>query len=79
MAHLLAKFRIDYTSLTMVVGITDEPQPTTTEYFNKILEGFKETDQNVDKGKKNSFDFLTRMKVLPGIEKNKLPTNRRMQ
>jgi hypothetical protein len=22
---------------------------------------------------------LTRMKVLPGIEKNKLPTNRRMQ
>ncbi|KAJ9588114.1 hypothetical protein L9F63_018505, partial [Diploptera punctata] len=42
MASLLSKFRIDYQSLTMVTGITEKPQPNTVDFFNEVLEGFRE-------------------------------------
>lgn len=44
MASLLSKFRIDYQSLKMVTGITEKPQSSTVNLFNKLLEGFREED-----------------------------------
>jgi solute carrier family 12 sodium/potassium/chloride transporter 2 len=42
MAHLLAKLRIDYSSLIMLQGITDMPKEVTIRMHNALLEGFKE-------------------------------------
>lgn len=50
MASLLSKFRIDYQSLKMVTGITEKPQSSTVNLFNKLLEGFREED-GIDSGK----------------------------
>lgn len=44
MASLLSKFRIDYQSLMMVTGITEKPQTSTVNFFNELLEGFREED-----------------------------------
>lgn len=44
MASLLSKFRIDYQSLKMVSGITEKPQTETINFFNKLLDGFREED-----------------------------------
>ncbi|XP_047121340.1 bumetanide-sensitive sodium-(potassium)-chloride cotransporter [Schistocerca piceifrons] len=41
MANLLTKFRIEYSSLTMVSGITEKPQPDTLAFFEKLIEGLK--------------------------------------
>lgn len=46
MANLLAKFRIDYSSLTMVQDITDPPQPETTKLFEDITKKFTEESAN---------------------------------
>lgn len=48
MANLLAKFRIDYSSLTMVQDITETPQPETTKLFEDITKKF--TTESVDEG-----------------------------
>ncbi|CAH2049309.1 unnamed protein product, partial [Iphiclides podalirius] len=44
MANLLAKFRIDYSSLTMVQDITEPPQPETKSLFDETIKKF--TDEN---------------------------------
>ncbi|XP_022824649.1 bumetanide-sensitive sodium-(potassium)-chloride cotransporter isoform X2 [Spodoptera litura] len=48
MANLLAKFRIDYSSLTMVQDITDPPQPETTKLFEDITKKFTDESANPD-------------------------------
>ncbi|XP_032514353.1 bumetanide-sensitive sodium-(potassium)-chloride cotransporter [Danaus plexippus] len=40
MANLLAKFRIDYSSLTMVQDIMEPPQAETKKLFEEIIKGF---------------------------------------
>ncbi|CAH2087504.1 unnamed protein product [Euphydryas editha] len=40
MANLLAKFRIDYSSLTMVQDITELPQPETKKTFEELIKKF---------------------------------------
>lgn len=42
MANLLSKLRIEYSSLTMLQGITDHPKDETIRLHNKILDGFME-------------------------------------
>lgn len=42
MANLLSKLRIDYTSLTMLQGITEKPKNSTIKMHNQLLEGFLE-------------------------------------
>lgn len=49
MANLLSKFRIDYSSLTMVQDITEAPQAETKKMFEDIIKKF--TDENVREGK----------------------------
>lgn len=48
MATLLAKFRIDYSSLTMVQDISEAPQPETTKTFEELISKF--TDENAPEG-----------------------------
>ncbi|CAK1580927.1 unnamed protein product [Parnassius mnemosyne] len=40
MANLLAKFRIDYSCLTMVQDITEPPKPETKQLFDEIIKKF---------------------------------------
>lgn len=42
MAHLLAKLRIDYSSLIMLQGITEKPKESTIRMHNILLDGFRE-------------------------------------
>lgn len=42
MANLLSKLRIDYSSLTMLQGITDKPRSTTVQMHNHIIRNFRE-------------------------------------
>lgn len=44
MANLLAKFRIDYSSLTMVQDITEPPQTDTKQMFDDLIKKFTEED-----------------------------------
>lgn len=44
MASLLSKFRIDYSSLTMIQDISESPKQETVTMFNKLLDGFREED-----------------------------------
>ncbi|XP_072938036.1 bumetanide-sensitive sodium-(potassium)-chloride cotransporter [Epargyreus clarus] len=44
MANLLSKFRIDYSSLTMVQDITEAPQPDTKELFEEVIKKFTSED-----------------------------------
>lgn len=51
MASLLAKFRIEYSSLMMVTGVTEKPKPETVAFFDDLIHPFKEngtTTQNSD-------------------------------
>ncbi|PZC84037.1 bumetanide-sensitive sodium-(potassium)-chloride cotransporter isoform X1 [Helicoverpa armigera] len=48
MANLLAKFRIDYSSLTMVQDITEPPQPETTALFEEVTKKFTDKSANPD-------------------------------
>ncbi|XP_055375446.1 bumetanide-sensitive sodium-(potassium)-chloride cotransporter [Condylostylus longicornis] len=42
MAALLSKFRINYSSLTMLQGVTDMPSPQTVKSHEKLLKGFQD-------------------------------------
>lgn len=42
MANLLKKLRIEYSSLTMLQGITDRPKDATIQMHEKLLDGFRE-------------------------------------
>ncbi|CAB3385412.1 Hypothetical predicted protein [Cloeon dipterum] len=42
MASLLSKFRIDYSSLTMINNISDRPHPSTVMQFEEIIKPFRE-------------------------------------
>lgn len=42
MANLLAKLRINYSSLVMLEGVFDQPKEGTTRMHSKLLEGFME-------------------------------------
>lgn len=42
MANLLAKLRIEYSSLTMLQGITDKPKEETIIMHQNLLKGFLE-------------------------------------
>lgn len=46
MAQLLSKFRLDYSTLTML-QLNDRPKPITIEFFETLIDDFK-TDQEVD-------------------------------
>jgi solute carrier family 12 sodium/potassium/chloride transporter 2 len=50
MANLLAKLRIDYSSLTMMQGITDKPKEETIKMHMKLLDGFMEGDNEQNQG-----------------------------
>uniref|UniRef100_A0A7G3ATH7 Putative solute carrier family 12 n=1 Tax=Lutzomyia longipalpis TaxID=7200 RepID=A0A7G3ATH7_LUTLO len=47
MANLLNKLRIDFSSLTMVEGVTDKPKEETIRMHEKILSGFLEGQGDV--------------------------------
>lgn len=42
MANLLSKLRIDYSSLTMLEGVTERPQESTIAMHRKLIKGFVE-------------------------------------
>ncbi|XP_046400578.1 bumetanide-sensitive sodium-(potassium)-chloride cotransporter [Ischnura elegans] len=46
MAILLSKFRIDYSSLKMVYTVGETPKKETAQFFESLLQGFKEGDSN---------------------------------
>lgn len=48
MANLLSKFRIDYSSLTMVQDITEAPQESTKKLFEEVTKKF--TDESASEG-----------------------------
>lgn len=48
MANLLAKFRIDYSTLTMVQDITEAPQEETKKLFEEVTKKF--TEENANEG-----------------------------
>lgn len=48
MANLLSKFRIDYSSLTMVQDITEAPQDETKKLFEEVTNKF--TDESASEG-----------------------------
>jgi len=42
MASLLSKFRIDYSSLTMIHNVSDKPHSSSYMFFEEIVKPFKE-------------------------------------
>ncbi|XP_054288120.1 bumetanide-sensitive sodium-(potassium)-chloride cotransporter isoform X2 [Macrosteles quadrilineatus] len=46
MANLLAKFRINYTSLTMIHDISEPPRQGTITFFENLISGFRESNKN---------------------------------
>jgi solute carrier family 12 (sodium/potassium/chloride transporter), member 2 len=59
MASLLSKFRIDYSSLTMIHNVSDKPHPTTNSFFEEIIKPFRERPGAADGIIQNlSFDLL---------------------
>lgn len=46
MANLLSKLRIDFSSLTMLEGVTEKPQPETIAMHSAMLNGFLEGQGN---------------------------------
>lgn len=49
MASLLAKFRIDYSDLTVIPDITKKPQDKTTQFFELLIRDFKvNEEENAD-------------------------------
>ena len=62
MANLLSKFRINYSSLIMLHGVTDLPNPATIERHEKLLDGFRQgmhPDCFVSESEKNSLQEKT--------------------
>ena len=59
MASLLAKFRIDYASLTMVEDITEKPKEETQQLFNKILRDYAgKTEEESEESVKSNFMII---------------------
>ena len=59
MASLLSKFRIDYSSLTMIHNVSDKPHPNTNTFFEEIIKPFRERPGAADGSiKKLCFDLL---------------------
>lgn len=56
MANLLGKFRIDYSSLTMVQDITEAPQDETKKLFDEITKKF--TDDSAGEGNTNQYSII---------------------
>ncbi|XP_063227060.1 bumetanide-sensitive sodium-(potassium)-chloride cotransporter [Bacillus rossius redtenbacheri] len=48
MASLLSKFRIEYSRLVMVTGITEQPKEETVSWFNVLLEEYRENNGSPD-------------------------------
>uniref|UniRef100_A0A1B6EM82 Bumetanide-sensitive sodium-(Potassium)-chloride cotransporter n=1 Tax=Cuerna arida TaxID=1464854 RepID=A0A1B6EM82_9HEMI len=48
MASLLSKFRIKYTSLTMIHNISEPPKQETINFFENIISGFRESNKNAE-------------------------------
>lgn len=48
MASLLAKFRIDYSDLTLIPDITKKPDESTTKYFNSLIKDFRTSSNSTD-------------------------------
>lgn len=44
MANLLSKLRIDYSSLTMLQGMSQKPSADTIDFHARLLDGFREGD-----------------------------------
>ncbi|XP_063539884.1 bumetanide-sensitive sodium-(potassium)-chloride cotransporter [Cydia strobilella] len=57
MANLLSKFRIDYSSLTMVQDITEAPQPETKKMFDDLVAKF--VDNTNEECKISEVELLT--------------------
>lgn len=62
MASLLAKFRIDYSDLTVIPDVTKKPQDGTTSFFDHLIRNVKEKeneegeDENAaDEGDRKSY------------------------
>lgn len=56
MAHLLAKLRIAYSSLTMLQGMAETPKDSTIKLFNKVINEYdlnKQKDKRVTEDEKN--------------------------
>lgn len=48
MANLLSKLRIDYSSLTMLQGMSQKPSADTIDFHARLLDGFREDDAGAD-------------------------------
>lgn len=46
MASMLAKFRIDYSDLKVIPDITKKPQPSTTNFFENLIQDLRVPDEN---------------------------------
>lgn len=46
MANLLSKLRIDYSSLTMLQGMTQKPSQKTIDFHSSLLGGFQSHDNS---------------------------------
>jgi hypothetical protein len=53
MASLLSKFRIDYSSLTMIHNVSDKPHPSSVMFFEELIKPFRERPGAAD-GRENS-------------------------
>lgn len=50
MASLLAKFRIDYSDLTVIPDITKKPQEKTTIFFEQLIRDLKVNEEDNSDG-----------------------------
>ncbi len=50
MAEIMAKFRIKYTSLTMVDDISVQPRKETQNFFDKIISEFQKNNSTENSG-----------------------------
>lgn len=53
MASLLAKFRIDYSDLTVIPDITKKPQEKTSAFFESLIKDIKVSDEDNTEGNRN--------------------------
>lgn len=57
MASLLAKFRIDYSDLTLIPDITKKPDESTTKYFNSLIKDFRTSSNSTD-GESSGIQYI---------------------
>ncbi|XP_075225532.1 sodium potassium chloride cotransporter [Lycorma delicatula] len=58
MAGLLSKFRIDYSSLTMIHNIQDPAEEKTQQFFEQLLKNFSATNNNEEAVTQSELDTL---------------------